>query len=1059
MALEETLFQFSLLRPAVQQDPKLPNIQLTQATEFQKKLGLAVVSAKPRDNIVLAAKELIADRSRFVVDPSGTPFSAKVIAFGRAVDNITSDAGIDKAKVIQAVQDAFGSAPAQVVATDDYKNFLSNLRDSVLAIKYVQEEHSRPIETLTDEIRDLELIAQVANPTLDKDTDPKAKLNLFRKRPVLLPGSADLKSILSNADGDAAAAKNNRTRFTDDFKRTHDLILQHGRLSQAIKDLSTVDVSHFQATALSDHAGIALDDDLAGHALQASQVRFTNELQKVNLLQLGDKPTVPVTIPSGGGVQGPIVVRPPITINPPIDVRTTPADTSTNPNVANLTSEKITTEALQLPLSVNSESISLADTKSLLDANNVKLELQPVNGVLKNFHGQLTDTTQALLDLSPVSEQVSLHNFGTSTVAIRTPIISDISRLVLAGDISRIGSLVNLLPPDGRIPHTKGNVMPAGVADLLVVKQTLKGYEAADIAHIENVLKGESKTSDQTRTHRTEQTDSSEQELTTEDDTEHDSISRFEMSKESSNVIKDDESLKAGLKATAKYGPVLEISASVEGALSRSKEESVKSASKFSQDVTDKAVKKITQRTLTKKTTVQFDETVTKEGHGIDNAKLGQANISGVYQFINKVYEAQVFNYGLRTMYDFMIPEPAAWIVGSLRKKAAQASMTTLVKPLPFGLQPFQLVDSTYQSWVSLYQATDVNPPPDYFVTKVDNVNKGGGGPKADYVHSGTISVPAGYEAVYASVSFVGTVWDTKKYLVDVNIGRAVHRFSATDSQQWGTNLSNEVGEIAWGVSTLLIENIAVVVEVQTRRTDRAYMTWQADTHAKLVNAFKAREQEYEEKLAALNIKSGVAITGTNPAANLQTVNAELKKNVISVLTDQHFDLFNSVTDLGWGPEINIFEAAGEGAYVRFFEQAFEWDQMSYVTYPYFWSTKSRWQDKQTFADPDPIFNEFLQAGFARVVVPARLGFEGAIDHFMTFGELWNGGPLPPISSNLYLPIASEIQERLNKPGDQIPQGAPWTVKVPTELIKLRQDDKLPKWHKDNTGAWVADAE
>ena len=38
-----------------------------------------------------------------------------------------------------------------------------------------------------------------------------------------------------------------------------------------------------------------------------------------------------------------------------------------------------------------------------------------------------------------------------------------------------------------------------------------------------------------------------------------------------------------------------------------------------------------------------------------------------------------------------------------------------------------------------------------------------------------------------------------------------------------------------------------------------------------------------------------------------------------------------------------------------------------------------------------------------------------AIDHFMAYTELWSGGPPPPISSPLYLPIADEIAERLGR--------------------------------------------
>jgi hypothetical protein len=89
--------------------------------------------------------------------------------------------------------------------------------------------------------------------------------------------------------------------------------------------------------------------------------------------------------------------------------------------------------------------------------------------------------------------------------------------------------------------------------------------------------------------------------------------------------------------------------------------------------------------------------------------------------------------------------------------------------------------------------------------------------------------------------------------------------------------------------------------------------------------------------------------------------------------------------------------------------------------------------------------------------VPARPGFEGAIDHFLTFGEIWNGGPLPAISSPLYLPIADEIAEQLDRPGTEVAQGDPWLVRIPTNLVKLRADDQLPKWKKNAAGDWVED--
>ena len=132
----------------------------------------------------------------------------------------------------------------------------------------------------------------------------------------------------------------------------------------------------------------------------------------------------------------------------------------------------------------------------------------------------------------------------------------------------------------GRIPATKGKATISGVADLLVVRQQLKGYEGADVADIENVLKGESKSREHTSTTKTETTTLTETEVTTTDDNELASTSRFEMSQESAATIKEDQSLKAGLQVSASYGPFVQVSASIEGATSRSKEEATKSATK-----------------------------------------------------------------------------------------------------------------------------------------------------------------------------------------------------------------------------------------------------------------------------------------------------------------------------------------------------------------------------------------------------------------------------------------------------------------------------------------------
>ena len=347
-----------------------------------------------------------------------------------------------------------------------------------------------------------------------------------------------------------------------------------------------------------------------------------------------------------------------------------------------------------------------------------------------------------------------------------------------------------------------------------------------------------------------------------------------------------------------------------------------------------------------------------------------------------------------------------------------------------------------------------MEPPPEPYRTKSLDYSAGGGDDKTVYNHSAQVQIDEGYQAVHASVGVVGNAWEDD-YSVDLLIGRRINRI--TDPWQvWSTSLDNERDSVPFALNTYRVSDIAAAIEVKCQRTERAMDKWRHDTHAKLTLAYRARLAEYEEKLTALKAEAGIQIQGQSPAANLELMKDELKKACISILTEQHYDLFNAIESGTNGfPQVNLHENEGEGPYVRFFEQAFEWEHLTWVTYPYFWGRKSEWTNRIGFEDPDPMFNQFLKAGYCRISIPVREGFEGAIDHFMTFGEPWVGGPLPTISSPLFLPIADELAERLDRPGDEVPEGDPWEVRLPTNLVRLRPDGTLPAWQKDANGNWI----
>ena len=598
------------------------------------------------------------------------------------------------------------------------------------------------------------------------------------------------------------------------------------------------------------------------------------------------------------------------------------------------------------------------------------------------------------------------------------------------------------------VPTTFGSVTPAGIGDLLVVRQFLKRYEARELAHVENILKGEYKERIHSRSRTTEETITVETEVKREEERDQQTTERFELKTESSNILKEDMSFKAGLAISGKYGPTVEFKATTDFALNTSKEEATKVATSYSKDVTNRATSKIFERRREErilKTIEVFEE---KNTHGVDN-KTGTGHVVGQYQWLDKIYEAQVFNYGRRLLFDIMLPEPAAFLLYALGGQPKAGS--DLVKPPPFTLKPTDISEWNYAYYVKQYEVVGVTPPPQPYIT-ISKALEGTGSEDQGATKAAEIPLPDGYQAISASVLAWYNRWTGGT--VDVALDKQMHRFS--DNDAWSLTLSNEVGSLPFGLKTWKVSAFVVTVEIYAQRTQRALDDWKLKTHSAILQAYQKLLRDYEDRLASLEVQAAQQIQGRNPLENERLVRSELKKGAISVFTAQHYDLFGAIDTSPEGyPQPDLSEAAAEGKYIRFFEQAFEWEQMMFFLYPYFWGRKPNWTQRALLQDVDPIFAEFIKAGAARVVVSVRPGFEHAISHFFDSGETWDGGDLPPITSPLYVSIVEEIKERDKAPGTEVAQGDPWDVRLPTTLIKLRDQATLPSWKKNPQGEWV----
>lgn len=106
---------------------------------------------------------------------------------------------------------------------------------------------------------------------------------------------------------------------------------------------------------------------------------------------------------------------------------------------------------------------------------------------------------------------------------------------------------------------------------------------------------------------------------------------------------------------------------------------------------------------------------------------------------------------------------------------------------------------------------------------------------------------------------------------------------------------------------------------------------------------------------------------------------------------------FASLSDGEWSSAI-LF-----GELVKFVQQAVEWENLLYFPYAYFWGSENQGRDKPLFECLDPEHQRFLRAGYMRVVLTIRPGYEEDFTKLVETGSLSGAGSSP------YLPIAQEI--------------------------------------------------
>ena len=558
------------------------------------------------------------------------------------------------------------------------------------------------------------------------------------------------------------------------------------------------------------------------------------------------------------------------------------------------------------------------------------------------------------------------------------------------------------------VPSTFGDARVLGIADLMVVEQKLSRYQLGEIAHIENVLRSEVRSRKFATTSTTETTQTTETETTELKEKDLSSTERFELQTESQTVVDENASREAGITIHASYGPSIDATANYNSSSSTSTQQSNQSASNYAREIVNKAVDRVQTRTLTRRTVTTTQSVSEVDRHAFDN-KGGTEDIVGVYRFVDKVYTAQIINYGKRLMLEFLVPEPAAFLRYALTHKPLDD--LDLVKPTPPGycqadgttFLPLQATDLDADKalyWSSQYGAQDVTPPPPLTVVASASKKAPDQLPKSEgdkFIGSDIfdVTIPDGYQTLTAIVNVYGETQQGAHRIVYQIQDLQGEYVEPTDDQQVFDLKMRSTPTVSVSINSNGFYNYEMLVTVFCTASDAKMQQWQLKTFASIMNAYNDLKSDYDQAVRNAKLQGAdMVVSGTNPENNRITEQIELKKGCISLLTAQRFDLFDAVArniaPYGY-PEIDFAEAKAEGDYIRFFEESFEWNNMVYVFYPYFWGKKDDWITVAQIDDSDPLFERFLQAGAARVQVPVRWGFQTAMMSLLSHHRPWQG--------------------------------------------------------------------
>lgn len=582
-------------------------------------------------------------------------------------------------------------------------------------------------------------------------------------------------------------------------------------------------------------------------------------------------------------------------------------------------------------------------------------------------------------------------------------------------------------------------VQSYALGQLHITRQKLLRYELGEVSAIESVLIGETKEATQRSLQRTE----------AESMQIHDYL---EQASQNLSIDNEDgwqkgmQALQLDLEASfdSSYGPItggqptasstLSIvpnSTSVPGQ-SQAQFKLNNRDNQFAKTMTEKMAQSIS-RSIQKMRSVhalnEQEETVT---HRIEG-QYASENIRAIYRWVNKIYQTWSENYGQRLIIECIVPTPATHYINS-SDELNGINLTLPIDPSVLGLTDFTQVSTDadselyYASLASCYGVTKLEPPPTAKQTLSWNYQAGAKINQHDFL------IPDGYQAshAYVTAQFINY---SDPVSISLIIGRTSITVSDTEPQQ-SIPLNQESNTLAASFSipqplATTNSNILLTVEIDTETSSHNLQSWQIATYQQIIAGYQKQLKEYYAAAdAGLQQQQS-----RNPETNKAIINRALKADITQILIDRS----NTLTD----NQGNLF--IGHLRYSHFLEQAFEWDEIYYTL-----KTPLNASQETTFDAlnvPQQTLTDFLQAQYARVLLPVDPAFTYIVPYFLDSGIIWDGQNDLSLVNTGSVSVINKLKNHTSADQAEPAESSPpetWEIRIPTAMRMLQADSELP---------------